>query len=812
MSNITPTITACKQDHVTCTVCGKGFKAESFLAVHLVRVHNHKDIQNRFRKWACDACPKGFFKPSELMRHQRAVHKRLPQDVDEGLDEQTNDHCDHKQGVLVNVPQNDGSYICCICSKQFDWEESYSLHMIRVHEYEDSKERFTRFPCRFCKKVLYKLSDQKRHAKTHKELFNMEETSEHIQKGDDSEHAQKGRSEHANQGEGSEHGKKKRSCEDGQQEIEPKSSSVGEHILECPICSKVFKMEKYVSLHLMRVHGQTDNTGRFKQFPCPICAKIFYKNSDMVCHKKGCSIKDNVKVMKIQKGGLHDSSKSLGNSESVNDGEVGEIATEGNSDRTLQCEHCNQIFLNDDYLELHKVDAHGVTRPSENDKGDAEVCKQCGKQFRTHHSLVRHIRQHHGTFKVHKCSLCGKEYADEHKLESHAVIHIGYDERQKSKIWICDQCGKQFGSRSGLVRHIRQHQGAFKCELCQKVFGSQNGLAHHLKRHGTKDHLCSLCGTGFVEKYQLERHVKRRHDKIFQRCPDRVNKEAGICEQCGKQFETRQGLKRHVNQHKGFFKCKICQKVFGSENELAHHIKRSHDSVESEAGICEECGKQFATRRGLERHMNQHKGMFKCDVCQKVFGSVNDLGRHNKLHTGQKDHVCDHCGKGFAEKRNLHHHKLIHTRDKPFQCSECNKWFKTKRNLDRHSEIHRPEKGYRCSICWKAFRSRSGLYGHKKVHDDSSHSPLHCTVCEYTTPYRASLQVHMNIHTGNKPFACKLCDKSFAGRTGLRSHMFSHTGEKKYKCELCSKAFFRSNNVKRHMMAKHGDELQKSQP
>ncbi len=788
--NLPANIITEQQDYFICTVCEKGFKTEPLLAVHLAGVHNHKDTKNRFRKWSCNACPKMFFKPSDRMRHQRTMHKELPQDLGEGLDEQTNDHCDDSQcpDVLESVSQNDGSYTCCMCSKPFDSEESYSLHMIRVHGYEDTKESFTRFPCQFCKIVFYKLSDQKRHEKTHNKPFHMEETSDHAQKGDDSEHAQRGRSEHSNQGEGSQHFKKKGSCEVAQQETEAKSSSVGEHILECPICSKVFKMEKYVTLHLVRVHGQTDKANRFKQFPCSICEKVFFKNSDMVRHVKGCStkkinkmMKDNKNANKGQQTDLCDSSKSLGNS--VNDGGMGETATkEGSSDKTLQCEHCNQIFQNDEFLELHKVDAHGVTGPSENDNSDAEVCKQCGKQFRTHHGLTRHIQKHEGKFKCtmcehvfgsqngldrhmkihvgtkdHICKLCGKGFIDKHKLRRHSVIHSGYEGRQNSKALICDQCDKHFETRGGLVRHTRQHQRAFKCELCQKVFGSQTDLTRHIKNHVDEaNHTCYLCGRGFDKECEFEHHLTKHKQGLFNiKCPNKV---------------------------------------------------------ENKAGVCEACGKQFATRHGLERHMRQHKGIFKCEVCGKVFGSVSDLGRHNKIHTGQKDHVCDQCGKGFVDKRNLECHKLIHTGEKPHKCPECDKWFRTKSEIRAHIQTkHCIEKNYKCLKCGKAFKSNAGLYCHRYVHDKESFKLLHCTICKYKTPFRLDLQSHMNRHTGNKPFSCKLCDKSFGAAAGLRSHMWSHTGEKKYKCEHCPQAFFRSDHVKRHMMAKHGDELQEGQ-
>lgn len=51
--------------------------------------------------------------------------------------------------------------------------------------------------------------------------------------------------------------------------------------------------------------------------------------------------------------------------------------------------------------------------------------------------------------------------------------------------------------------------GTFACQVCQKVFQYQRMLNRHLKCHSEqKRHLCSFCGKGFNDTFDLKRHVR----------------------------------------------------------------------------------------------------------------------------------------------------------------------------------------------------------------------------------------------------------------------------------------------------------------
>ena len=84
--------------------------------------------------------------------------------------------------------------------------------------------------------------------------------------------------------------------------------------------------------------------------------------------------------------------------------------------------------------------------------------------------------------------------------------------------------------------------------------------------------------------------------------------------------------------------------------------------------------------KGVKRKRGQHE----CGVCEKVFGSQADLARHMRIHTNEKPYECDVCEKRFTRADGLRDHMRIHTNEKPYECDVCEKRFRISSNLRRH--------------------------------------------------------------------------------------------------------------------------------
>lgn len=76
--------------------------------------------------------------------------------------------------------------------------------------------------------------------------------------------------------------------------------------------------------------------------------------------------------------------------------------------------------------------------------------------------------------------------------------------------------------------------------------------------------------------------------------------------------------------------------------------------------------------------------------------------------------------------------------------------------------------------------------------------PAVCTICGRVFPSAATLDLHQQVHTGERPYTCSHCGKGFAQPNNLRVHLLIHTGERRYRCSLCGKSFISSSHLKRH--------------
>uniref|UniRef100_A0A8C5QSE2 C2H2-type domain-containing protein n=1 Tax=Leptobrachium leishanense TaxID=445787 RepID=A0A8C5QSE2_9ANUR len=162
-------------------------------------------------------------------------------------------------------------------------------------------------------------------------------------------------------------------------------------------------------------------------------------------------------------------------------------------------------------------------------------CKECGKIFTRHFSLLQHQSIHTGE-KPFTCQECGKKFRDNNSLKSHMRSHT------KEKPFTCLECGKGFSQQSSVIVHQRIHtdERPFQCEECGKSFNDRSTYRHHVRIHtGEKPFACSFCGKKFT---QLA-HVSR-HEKIH------TGERPFGCTVCEKRFIDRAKLIKHEMIHK----------------------------------------------------------------------------------------------------------------------------------------------------------------------------------------------------------------------------------------------------------------------
>ncbi|XP_072010682.1 uncharacterized protein [Engystomops pustulosus] len=161
-------------------------------------------------------------------------------------------------------------------------------------------------------------------------------------------------------------------------------------------------------------------------------------------------------------------------------------------------------------------------------------CKQCGKIFSRHFTLLQHSTVHTGE-RPYSCKECGKSFRDGGYLKVHMRLHT------KEKPYTCLECGKCFKQNSAFVVHLRTHtdEKPFQCSECGKSFSDRSTLRHHQLIHtGEKPFTCSFCG----KKFTQQAHVKR-HEKMH------TGERPHGCTVCDKRFIDRTKLRKHELTH-----------------------------------------------------------------------------------------------------------------------------------------------------------------------------------------------------------------------------------------------------------------------
>ncbi|XP_050518872.1 zinc finger protein 567-like [Diabrotica virgifera virgifera] len=335
-------------------------------------------------------------------------------------------------------------------------------------------------------------------------------------------------------------------------------------------------------------------------------------------------------------------------------------------------------------------------------------CKVCCKEHESKESLLEHYEMHK-TIAEH-LEDCSEDQADKYvfldtddekvtcdlclaTLKNKATYHIHLQQRHRSKENYCEICKYNFANEFSLSIHNATHSSdpsTFVCVIC-KSFSTviTDSLFFHIRTEHLKEELyCSECDTHFFSNTWLEDH-KMFHKMYKEFEPKR-------CKVCSREFPTTKQLLVHIQESHSDnslikfkkYKCTACDLTLPYKRNLDLHIKHIHSSEkEQKSFLCTDCGRSFASKNPLTKHMNIHKeGQYVCSFCNKKFKQKTYLTIHLRTHTGEKPHKCHLCEKSFAQRSPLTVHLRQHTGERPYSCRKCQKGCFTKTIRDKHEK------------------------------------------------------------------------------------------------------------------------------
>nr|XP_023647413.1 zinc finger protein 827-like isoform X2 [Paramormyrops kingsleyae] len=256
--------------------------------------------------------------------------------------------------------------------------------------------------------------------------------------------------------------------------------------------------------------------------------------------------------------------------------------------------------------------------------------------------------------------------------------------RANEQLYPCPVCGKVFGRRQTLSRHLSQHIGErrYGCHLCPYVAKCRSNLKQHLAVH------CGKLRGSNGPAPNPSGGSPCRDSPYYYSCHV-----CGFEVELGVQFNGHMSL--HGEQQRCMFSlcCRSCGFTCIEEADMKAHVHTEHAGCSSRSPLSE----TKSTSSSLSALSDSISGSESGDVAHG-----ND-GLQGLLATPPS--ADSHSGSGTEERT-----------EKGFECVFCNFVCKTRAMQERHVEAHLLARGCECDICHKLMDSPEQLREHKKCH------------------------------------------------------------------------------------------------
>ncbi|KAL7014611.1 hypothetical protein ACKWTF_016028 [Chironomus riparius] len=235
-----------------------------------------------------------------------------------------------------------------------------------------------------------------------------------------------------------------------------------------------------ISTHTKKFHPkhyECDYDGKFFETRSKIQKHMVHHQSKVKCEL--CQIKIQPKNMKKHFTSVH------------------------STDRKFQCKLCHKSFKLIDTLKNH-IQSHNKTIQ----------CQICSKLFTFQKYLNEHMKLNHENPESFRCDVCNKNFK---LLHRHKETH----NKNRPKPYKCQQCNYATDAINSIKKHQKFHENqdkkfaemknSVKCQKCLKVYSNKYIYNLHMKTvHSEHPLQCDLCGKYFGTKIGLSKHIKNR--------------------------------------------------------------------------------------------------------------------------------------------------------------------------------------------------------------------------------------------------------------------------------------------------------------
>ncbi|XP_063444101.1 zinc finger protein Xfin-like [Mytilus trossulus] len=485
-----------------------------------------------------------------------------------------------------------------------------------------------------------------------------------------------------------------------------------------------------------------------------------------------------------------------------------------------QCAKCHKSFQKQHQIIDHIKDCEPKPQNTDNFK-----CQDCIRSFMTAMMLKKHILLCHNRSResrkqeTEKKSVKDPIYTEKTKEPEETSITQDWKKSDENLIiYHCTKCQKKFREKQHIITHLKDCKGNFKCQDCIGSFmtammlkkhillchnRSQESMKRETEKKSVENPITEKLKEPAEDEVRIGNDTQKEEKKLIENIIPKVKKltEVTTGKETPKYEKNSKGniiRKKTVNRKKKSEKkntnnpgnkiemtCERCKKICDSMTEYMDHIETSHNSkpnkVSSDAEfICAHCKMSFDSQAKLFSHLKGHK---ESNRQQSTFEKYKDKMTHNS-DTGQW--ICGICQKSLSNKTNLLRHISLHDKDlnESHICPFCNRTFNHHRYLMHHiNYMHNGVKKEECLICHAKFTKKASLQRHMELHTGESLQKkiLKCEECGKRFRCSKDLMNHRRIHTGERPFPCDLCPYRAINLWNLKRHLLTHENRRKRK-------------------------------
>lgn len=336
-------------------------------------------------------------------------------------------------------------------------------------------------------------------------------------------------------------------------------------------------------------------------------------------------------------------------------------------------------------------------------------------------------------------------------------------------------------------------------------------VAKRRRRMFSNDKTCSVCEKTFLRATAMRRHqeIHSADRQLRYKCPN-----------CDKRFRDQYDMTRH--------NLRVHEKEVGNDEAEKEWPEEAGTSETQEAKYCSLCGKYFARKVDMERHMKSHSEdrPYKCSYCDKRFKHPYVLRRHQREICKSKDlNELDLVGEKMClETQGSESAPSLEGTVEGKVCPICNRLLPCTADMTKHLRSHTEERPFICVTCEKGFKYKDTLkkhqiiLGHEGVREEESKSveqilaeadqqgssgSLHKRGQDVDTAAATSGKSAPAIPaqaTKKALKVCPVCARAFDSIKTLNKHQQCHTEDRPYHCVYCKKRFKHMHGLKRHQI------------